>query len=101
MREKMDLPRGPVLFAPGTPRRRRRARLAFLVVYLVTAAALTWPVYPLFAGPRPQLLGLPLSFAWPVLWLAVMFAALAALYRVDHGGEGDPAAPPRETPGGG
>ncbi len=75
------LPKGLVLFRPGTGPDRRRRRLAFLAVYLVVAALLVWPIYPLFSGIRPLILGLPLSLAWVVSALSVMFAALLWLYR--------------------
>ena len=50
-------------------------------VYLLVAVLLVWPVFPLFSGVRPLILGLPLSLAWVVLALGVMFAALVWLYR--------------------
>lgn len=62
---------------------RRTPLLAFLVVTLVAGLALVWPVYPLVGGTRPYVLGLPLSFAWVVGWLIVMFVALVLLYRWD------------------
>lgn len=80
--------RGLVLFPASTPRRLRWAKLAFAVLAAAAAAALVWPVYPRFAGIRPLILGLPLSFAWVVLWLGVVFAALVALYRIEEGGSG-------------
>jgi hypothetical protein len=55
--------------------------LFFVTVLLIAALALVWPVYALFSGIYPLVLGLPLSLAWPVLWLAVVFIALAWLYR--------------------
>ena len=79
------LGRGLRLFPPGTPRRLRRAKLAFAGLALVAAAAVSWPLYPLFASPRPFVLGLPLSLAWVVLWLGVVFAGLLALFSVEHG----------------
>ncbi len=78
-------PRGLVLFPPGTDPRRKRRRLLFAAVYLLVTAALVWPVYPLFSGIRPLILGLPLSLSWIVLVLAVGFAALLALYLGDEG----------------
>jgi len=52
-----------------------------MAVLLTTAMALVWPVYALFSGISPLVLGLPLSMAWPVFWQAVMFATLVWLYR--------------------
>ncbi len=81
--EKHDqaLPAGLVLFRPGTDPARRRRRLVFLAVYVVVAALLVWPIYPQFSGIQPLILGLPLSLAWVLLALSVMFAALLWLYR--------------------
>ena len=76
-----NVPRGLVFFPPNTPPARRRKRLLFVVVLLAAAVALVWPVYVLFSGIFPLVLGLPLSLAWPVLWLIVIFAALVWLYR--------------------
>ncbi len=80
---KPGLPKGLLIFRPGTDPARRRRRLVFLAVYLAAAAFVVWPIYPLFAGIRPLVLGLPLSLAWVVLALAVMFVALVWLYRGD------------------
>jgi hypothetical protein len=84
--EPDPLPRGLVFFPRPTPRRLRRARIAFALFAAVAGAALVWPLYPLFGGIRPMILGLPLSLAWVVLWLALVFVALLVLYRVEHGG---------------
>ncbi len=75
------VPSGLALFRPGTDPARRRRRLVFLGVYLATAAMLVWPVFPMFSGIRPLVLGLPFSLAWVVSALGVMFAALLWLYR--------------------
>ncbi|MEM9592983.1 MAG: hypothetical protein AAGD06_01895 [Acidobacteriota bacterium] len=83
---------GLVLFPPGTSARHRRRRCAFVAVWLGVVAMLTWPVYPRFADSLPRILGLPLSFAWVILALAVMFGALLLLFLTeedtDRGGEG-------------
>lgn len=83
-----DLPRGLVLFAPGTPAPVRRRRLLLVAVVACAAVALVWPVYPLFGSAFPLVLGLPLSLAWVVLWLVVTFVALAWVYRHDVRGAG-------------
>jgi hypothetical protein len=78
-----DIPSGLVFFTDqASPSRRRRRRL-FLALVLVATLALIAPVYPLFGSIRPLILGLPLSFAWVVLWLTVVFLALVWLYRSD------------------
>ncbi len=80
-RQRDAFPRGLVLFRPGSDPARRRRRLVFLAVYVVVAALLVWPIYPQFSGIQPLILGLPLSLAWVLLALSVMFAALLWLYR--------------------
>lgn len=80
----MRLPRGLVLFPPGTPPAHRRRRIAFVVILVAATVSLMWPVYPLFAGPRPLVLGLPLSLAWMLLWLVIMFLAMLWLYRSER-----------------
>ena len=77
------MPKGLVLFPSHTPPQHRRRRLVFVAVILVAAVALIWPVYPLFSGTFPLILGLPLSLAWVVLWLFIVLAALIWLYRAD------------------
>lgn len=83
-----DIPSG--LVVPGLQDDTRRSSLrAFLLVTVITGLALIWPVYPLAADVRPYILGLPLSFAWVVGWLVVMFVALVLLYRTDGPGTRD------------
>lgn len=81
----MRVPRGLVLFAPGTPPGYRRRRIAFLVILAAAGLSLVWPVYPLLAGPRPFVLGLPLSLAWILLWLVIVSLATLWLYRSERG----------------
>jgi hypothetical protein len=78
-----DMPRGLVLFPPGTSAAFRRRRIVFAAVYAVVAACLVWPVYPLAASAFPLILGLPLSFAWMVGALVAGFLTLLALYLGD------------------
>lgn len=104
-RDPESVPRGLVLFAPGTPRAHRRRRLVFLAIFVASCASLTWPVYALFASPRPLVLGLPLPLVWVLLWMAVSFGTLIWLYRTEaHDAETSasqqadqhPAAEPRD-----
>jgi hypothetical protein len=66
---------------------------AFFVLYLLVV---TWPFGTLFAGAEPFVLGLPFSFFWPVLWIALGGLVLALLDRVEdeerkrRGAGGDP-----------
>lgn len=84
MPDSPEIPSGLVFFTKdASPARRRRRRL-FIMVVLVAALALIAPVYPLFGGIRPLILGLPLSFAWVVLWLGIVFAALVWVYQSDR-----------------
>ena len=78
------LPTGLLLFRPGTDPAKRRRRLIFLAIYLVVAALLVWPVFPMFSGIQPLILGLPLSLAWVLLALAVIFVALLWIYRAEE-----------------
>ena len=84
MSEPDAVPKGLVFFSPETPPARRRQRLLFVAILIVSALALIWPIYPMFSGTFPLILGLPLSLAWIVLWLSVMLTALAWLYRSEE-----------------
>ena len=67
----------------------RRVYLGAAAVLLVVFLALVWPIYPLFAGIRPLVLGVPLSLAWVVAWLLVSFLTLLGLFLWEgrRGGE--------------
>jgi hypothetical protein len=81
-----------VLFPPGSDPGRRRRRTVFVAVYAVAALMVTWPLYSAFSGTFPLILGLPLSLAWIVLALAVIFLALLWLYRADLRDEENPSS---------
>ncbi len=78
--------KGLCFFSQGASPAHRRRRIGFVVVFVLVTSALIWPVYPVFAGAFPLLLGLPLSMAWVVGWLLFMFLALLGLYRNDGRG---------------
>lgn len=79
------VPKGLALFRSGTSPAKRRRRGIFLAFYLAVAMLVIWPVYPRFAGVEPLILGLPLSFAWVVLALILMFGGLLWLFLTeDH-----------------
>lgn len=83
-----DIPRGVVI--PGLKDDSRRPIvLVFLMTGVISGLALIWPVYPLAADLQPYILGLPLSFAWVVGWLIIMFTALVLLYRTDQSSPGN------------
>jgi fatty acid desaturase len=63
--------------------RHRRRRVA-VGIAAVAGLALVWPVYPFAAGLRPFVLGLPLSLAWVIGWLVVVFVTFALLYRAEE-----------------
>ena len=77
------LPLGLCFFTSASSEGHRRRRGLFVVAYLVAGSMVLWPVYPLFAGAKPQILGLPLSIAWVVLALATIFVALVWFYAND------------------
>lgn len=81
MADRSDIPRGLVLWMPDAPAAYRRRRILFITVLVVAALSLIWPVYPLFSGIRPLIFGFPLSFAYVIGWLAIVFVALGWLYR--------------------
>jgi hypothetical protein len=55
----------------------------------VAFLALIWPVYPIFSGVEPYILGLPQSLAWVVGWLGVVFVAVLWLYRAEEHSDAD------------
>ncbi len=83
MPDSREIPRGPVFFARDAPPSFRRRRIFFSWLLAAAALAMIWPVYPFFAGALPRVLGVPLSLAWVVLWLVLMFVALLGLYLGD------------------
>ncbi|WP_456426588.1 hypothetical protein [Rhodocaloribacter sp.] len=84
MPEPPPLPRGLVFFSPHASPKHRQRRIVFVSLVVTALLALIWPVYTLAAGVFPLVLGLPLSLAWVVFWLLVVFAALIRLFRSDH-----------------
>ncbi|MEM6645917.1 MAG: hypothetical protein AAF730_06665 [Bacteroidota bacterium] len=78
------VPFGFHLFKPTASAAYRRKRLGFAALVLLAFCALTAPAYTLVAHAQPFVLGLPLSLAWIIGWMLMMFAALIALYRSDH-----------------
>lgn len=55
----------------------------FLTLLLIIQLAIIWPVYSLFDGIYPLILGLPLSFAWIVAMLLSAFFLLLWYYLSD------------------
>ena len=74
------LPRGLVLFRPDASLEYRRRRLLFAAVVALATASVIWPIYPLFSAAFPLIFGLPLSLAWVVMAILVVFLALVWLF---------------------
>lgn len=78
------------------PPRSRGTRLA-VAWFVLSAAALVWPVYPWLGNHiEPRVLGLPWSLVWVLLVIAANFVVLLLLYRwrVIDDRELDEEAPP-------
>lgn len=54
----------------------RSQKIIFLVLLSIIQLSIIWPVYSLFSGIYPMILGLPLSFAWIVAMLFASFFLL-------------------------
>lgn len=70
----------PRLFPSGLSRRERRSYRAVLLFFVVALAALLWPVYPLFGGIRPMVLGMPFSLYYVTVWLVGSFLVLLGVF---------------------
>lgn len=79
--------RGLVFFSKTVDPAFRRRRIAFVAVLSVAAFVLIWPGYVPFSTARPFILGLPLSMAWVVLWLLIIFFVALWLYLKDLSAE--------------
>lgn len=62
----------------------RLNRILFTVVMIAATFFLIWPGYTFFSSATPFILGLPLSFAWVVLWVIIGFIAMLALHISDN-----------------
>lgn len=60
-----------------------RRKIIFLLLLAAVQVGLIWPIYPLFSGIRPFILGLPLSFFWLLVMLSLAFASLLWYYLTD------------------
>ena len=73
----------------------RRTARTLTAVYLVwMAVAVTWPGAVPASRIDPTVFGLPFSFFWPALWVALAVPVLYGLDRVERryrdGGDRDP-----------
>lgn len=75
------------------------ARVLTGVYFLFMIVVVTWPGALPFARIRPLVLGLPFSFAWIALWIAVSVLVLWGLDRVEerHREPEPPSAPERDA----
>jgi hypothetical protein len=74
--------------------KRSTARLLVGVYFVVMALAVVWPGAVPASRIDPMILGLPFSFAWPALWVAVSVPVLWGLDRVEgRHRESGPAMP--------
>lgn len=58
----------------------RRVYGAVTLFFVVVFVAMIWPVYSLFSGIRPVILGIPFSLFYVVAFLAASFVVLLALF---------------------
>lgn len=103
--------RRPRMFPSDLPPRERRVYRAATVFFVALFVALIWPVYPVFSGIRPFVLGVPLSLAYVVCLLLLGFGVLLGLFawegrrldrdgrRVDPAGRGSGPEGPGVDPG--
>jgi hypothetical protein len=85
--------RRPRIFPSHLSPRERVVYRGVTLFFGVLFVALIWPVYALFAGIRPMILGVPLSQAYVVGLLLLSFSVLLALFlwedRRGATGDGD------------
>lgn len=86
--------RSPRFLPSDLPPEARRVYVGATLFFAVTFVALVWPVYSLFAGIHPRILGLPLSLSWVVGWVVAGFLVLAAVHLWEGRRGEDPTAEP-------
>lgn len=62
----------------------RLNRIIFSFVMMLATLAVVWPGHAIFGSATPLILGLPLSFAWIILWVIISFVAMLALHFSDN-----------------
>jgi len=62
----------------------RLNRVIFSIVMVLATLAVVWPGHAIFGSATPLIFGLPLSFAWIILWVIISFAAMLALHFSDN-----------------
>ena len=63
----------------------RRAGRAFALFTVAMVAVMIFPLFALGNAVQPMVLGLPLSMAWVVGWIAVEFFVLIGFFLYEHG----------------
>lgn len=61
----------------------RAARVLYVVFFSLFAILLMWPGVQPFNRIEPLVLGLPFSFFWVVLWVALSFFVFLIVHRVE------------------
>jgi hypothetical protein len=61
----------------------RAARVLFVLFFTVFAVVLMWPGVLPFNRIEPLVLGLPFSFFWVVLWVALSFFVFLLVHRIE------------------
>lgn len=92
----------PRFFPSELDARERRIYGALTLFFVTVLLALTWPVYTLFSGIRPLVLGMPFSLFYIVAVLVLSFLVLLGLYlweerrgELDRDGDGAAGAEDR------
>jgi hypothetical protein len=85
--------RRPRIFPSHLSGRERVVYRAVTFFFVALFFALIWPVYGLFGGIRPLILGVPFSLAYVVCLLLAGFVVLLALFLWE-GRRPDPDDPP-------
>lgn len=82
--ERTDLPGGARTWLVFGKRKIRLNRAVFAIVTTFATLSVMWPGYAFFSEPEPFVLGLPLPFAWLIMWVIIMFMAMFGLYLSDN-----------------
>jgi len=53
-------------------------------VFALNLLAVTWPLAEYVRSPDPQILGLPFSMAWPIVWIIIGWITLFILDRSEN-----------------
>jgi len=80
----------PRFMPSGLTRHQRRVYGAVTIFFIVVFFALMWPVYALFSGIRPIVLGMPFSLVYLVVILAASFLVLLGVFTWEGRAEGGP-----------